>query len=89
MEELDKEAFDGLNAFFFWCNEKFGCTLQAWIQGFDTDKNERVDKGEFLQRTKANGFEGNPKQIFNWLIPEQGKKIPQPRGPRPEGCRGP
>jgi len=72
LEELDPETHVTLTSFRELLNSQFGNTLRAWHEGLDMDKNDRVDRDEFLERCKALGYEGNAEKLFD-MLSESGK----------------
>jgi len=75
LEDLDPETHKAMHGFRELLKNRFGNTLQAWMQGLDLDGNFRLDQPEFIDRCVALGYEGDAAKLFDMLLKEKGSKF--------------
>mmetsp|Transcript_31299 Transcript_31299/g.89821 ORF Transcript_31299/g.89821 Transcript_31299/m.89821 type:complete len:1481 (+) Transcript_31299:50-4492(+) len=73
LEDLDARAHSALTRFRELVLARYtGGFLEAW-SFFDSKKNQRVDEPTFTQKCKDLGYDGDPHQLFKYLLDDPSK----------------
>lgn len=72
---LDPEAHKATKTFRTLLMEKYGSIMKAWKDGLDTNHNGTVEEHELIERCQELGYEGDAKQLFNYLIGEPSRRF--------------
>ncbi|CAK8985592.1 unnamed protein product [Durusdinium trenchii] len=70
IEVQGRPAQERLKSFLEDC---WGSTLQAWLSAFDVDNVQRIQKIEFIEIMRRQGYSGNLQQLFHELEDDSGE----------------
>merc|ERR1719161_2813305 len=84
LKELDKDAYETVEAFNQFLQDKYGSLAAAWARGFGKTEFAQIDLENFSLKIKEMGWEGEGRKLFKLLVPEAGRNYCNLRDLDPE-----